>query len=83
MISEDKTEEYDDNFILKRNDLYQKAATLISDVTGIQMDVYTDSPYLQLYTSNGLGNVQGKHGVTYNKHAGVCLEPQFEPTSIN
>lgn len=54
MISEDKTEEYDDNFILKRNDLYQKAATLISDVTGIQMDVYTDSPYLQLYTSNGL-----------------------------
>nr|WP_157742213.1 aldose epimerase family protein [Macrococcus sp. IME1552] len=83
MISEDKTEEYDDNFILKRNDLYQKAATLIGDVTGIQMDVYTNSPCLQLYTSNGLDNVQGKHGVTYNKHAGVCLEPQFEPNNIN
>ncbi|WP_188019776.1 aldose epimerase family protein [Macrococcoides canis] len=83
MISKDKTDEYDDNFILKSNDIHQKAATLIGDVTGIQMDVYTDSPCLQLYTGNGLDNVQGKHDVTYNKHAGVCLEPQFEPNSIN
>ncbi|QIH77581.1 galactose-1-epimerase [Macrococcoides canis] len=83
MISEDKTDEYDDNYILKSNDIHQKAATLIGDVTGIQMDIYTDSPCIQLYTSNGLDNVQGKHDVTYNKHAGVCLEPQFEPNSIN
>lgn len=47
------------------------------------MNVYTDSPCIQLYTGNGLENLQGKHGMTYNKHAGVCLEPQFEPNSIN
>ena len=82
-ISEDKTDEYDDNFILNSIDIHQKAATLIGDVTGIQMDVYTNSPCIQLYTGNGLGDVHGKNGTVYNKHAGVCLETQFEPNSIN
>lgn len=82
-ISEDKTVEYDDNFILNSNDIHQKAAMLIGDVTGIHMDVYTNSPCIQLYTGNGLDNVYGKKGTVYNKHAGVCLETQFEPNSIN
>ncbi|WP_158554294.1 aldose epimerase family protein [Macrococcoides goetzii] len=83
MISEDKTDEYDDNFILNSSDIHQKAATLIGDVTGIQMDVYTNSPCIQLYTANGLDDVHGKNGTIYNKHAGVCLETQFEPNSVN
>jgi len=83
MISADKTDEYDDNFILNSSDIHQKAATLIGDVTGIQMDVYTNSPCIQLYTGNGLGDVHGKNGTVYNKHAGVCLETQFEPNSVN
>jgi len=82
-ISEDKTDEYDDNFILNSSDIHQKVATLIGDVTGIQMDVYTNSPCIQLYTGNGLDDVHGKKGTVYNKHAGVCLETQFEPNSIN
>lgn len=82
-ISEDKTDEYDDNFILNSSDIHQKAAMLIGDVTGIQMEVYTNSPCIQLYTGNGLDNVQGKQGSTYNKYAGICLETQFEPNSIN
>ncbi|MBQ5153014.1 galactose mutarotase [Macrococcus caseolyticus] len=82
-ISEDKNNEFDDNYILNSNDIQQKAATLIGDVTGIQMDVYTDSPCIQLYTGNGLNEILGKKGVVYNKHAGVCLETQFEPNSIN
>lgn len=83
MISEDKTDEYDDNFILNSSDIHQKAAMLIGDVTGIQMDVYTNSPCIQLYTGNGLDDVHGKNGMVYNKHSGVCLETQFEPNSIN
>lgn len=83
MISEDKLDEYDDNFILNSSDIHQKAATLIGDVTGIQMDVYTNSPCIQLYTGNGLDDVHGKNGTVYNKHAGVCLETQFEPNSVN
>lgn len=82
-ISEDKADEYDDNFILNNSDIHQKAATLIGDVTGIQMDVYTNSPCIQLYIGNGLDNVHGKKGTVYNKHAGVCLETQFEPNSVN
>ncbi|MCG7421164.1 galactose mutarotase [Macrococcus epidermidis] len=83
MISEDKKDEYDDNFILNSSDIHQKVATLIGDVTGIQMDVYTNSPCIQLYTGNGLDDVHGKNGTVYNKHAGVCLETQFEPNSVN
>lgn len=83
MISEDKTDEYDDNFILNSSDIHQKAATLIGDVTGIQMDVYTNSPCIQIYTGNGLDDVHGKNGKVYNKHTGVCLETQFEPNSVN
>ncbi|UTH02903.1 galactose mutarotase [Macrococcoides canis] len=82
-ISDDKTDEYDDNFILNSSDIHQKVATLIGDVTGIQMDVYTNSPCIQLYTANGLDDVHGKNGTIYNKHAGVCLETQFEPNSVN
>lgn len=82
-ISEDKTDEYDDNFILNSSDIHEKAATLVGDVIGLQMDVYTNSPCIQLYTGNGLDNVQGKNGATYDKHSGVCLETQFEPNSIN
>nr|WP_157742210.1 aldose epimerase family protein [Macrococcus sp. IME1552] len=82
-ISEDKTDEYDANFILNSSDIHQKAATLMGDVTGIQMDVYTNSPCIQLYTGNGLDDVHGKKGTVYNKHAGVCLETQFEPNSVN
>ncbi|TDM48514.1 galactose mutarotase [Macrococcoides goetzii] len=82
-ISEDKTDEYDDNFILNSSDIHEKAATLVGDVTGIQMEVYTNSPCIQLYTGNGLDDVHGKNGTVYNKHAGVCLETQFEPNSVN
>lgn len=83
MISEDKTDEYDDNYLLNSSDILQKAAMLIGDVTSIQMDVYTNSPCIQLYTGNGLDDVHGKNGTCYNKHAGVCLETQFEPNSVN
>lgn len=40
------------------------------------MKVLTTAPGLQLYTGNFIENVRGKEGVTYQKHAGLCLETQ-------
>lgn len=83
VIGEQQATGYDDNYILYPANIKQKSATLVSDQTGIQMDVYTDMPCIQIYTGNGLDNVAGKDGVTYQQFAGVCLETQYEPNSVN
>jgi len=62
----------------------QLAASLFSPVTGILMEVYTNEPGIQVYTGNFLtGEVAGKKGIKYQKHAAVCLETQKYPDSPN
>ena len=71
---------YDHNFVLGGEGL---AAEVYSPVTGIRMSVKTNSPGIQLYTSNMLdGTVTGK-GCTYEKHSSFCLETQIFPNAIN
>ena len=69
----------DHNFILNGT----HAATAQSSTRDVKMDVYTDMPALQLYTSNALGDCIGKSGATYSKHHAFCLEPQHCPNAIN
>ena len=60
------------------------AASLYSPLTGINLDVYTNEPGIQVYTGNFLdGSVKGKYGITYQKHAACCLETQKYPDSPN
>lgn len=60
------------------------AASLMSPVTGICVEVYTDEPGIQVYSGNFLdGTVKGKNGFVYNKHAAICLETQHYPDSPN
>ena len=73
---------YDHNFVLRAPG---KAASVISPKTGIRMTISTDSPGIQLYTSNmieGGGIAKGK-GVSYRTHSGFCLETQLFPDSPN
>ncbi|HCC86569.1 MAG TPA: galactose-1-epimerase [Porphyromonadaceae bacterium] len=76
---------YDHNWVLNTNgDISQVAATVYSPVTGIQLDVYTNEPGIQVYSGNFLdGSVTGKKGITYQKRAAVCLETQKYPDSPN
>ena len=69
----------DHNFILKS----EHAAMARSGDGEVAMDVYTDLPALQLYTTNSLAKFTGKDGATYGKHHAFCLEPQFCPNAIN
>ena len=57
-------------------------AILIDPFSGRQMAVHTDCPGIQLYSGNFL-NETGKGGVRYGKHAGIALETQFYPDSVN
>ncbi len=76
---------YDHNWVLNTaGDTTVPAATLYSPATGIQLDVYTNEPGIQVYSGNFLnGTVTGKGGVVYQQRAGICLETQHYPDGPN
>jgi aldose 1-epimerase len=48
------------------------------------MEVLTDQPGVQFYTSNGLdGSIKGKGGRAYGRRSALCLETQHFPDSPN
>lgn len=74
----------DHNFILNNEVKGQPAAQAFSKRTGIQLDVFTSEPGIQLYTGNSLnGKDKGKNGKAYHQHDGFCLETQKFPDSPN
>ena len=76
---------YDHNWVLNtKGDVTQVAATVYSPETGIQLDVYTNEPGVQVYTGNFLdGTVTGKNDAVYAKRNAICLETQKYPDSPN
>lgn len=76
---------YDHNYVLNiRPGEIGKAAEVEDETTGRVMEVYTNKPGLQFYTSNMLTPVEnGKDGATYHKRAGVCFETQYFPNACN
>lgn len=76
---------YDHNFVLdNEGSINNPAVELYSPESGILLTVYTNEPGVQVYSGNFLdGSVTGKKGITYNQHAGICLETQHYPNSPN
>lgn len=76
---------FDHNWVLStKGDITKLAAKLISPITGITMEVYTNEPGVQVYTGNFLdGTVKGKKGIVYPQRASVCLETQHYPDTPN
>ncbi len=58
-------------------------ATLSAD-NGLTLRMWTDQPGVQVYTSGGLNAAEGAHpGQRITPGAGLCLEPQHFPDSLN
>lgn len=75
---------YDHNFMINGNaHELRLAAKAIGDKSGIKMELYTDTPGLQLYTANFVSDESGKNGAVYNRRHAFCLEPQYVPDNIN
>lgn len=76
---------YDHNYVLNNNSgEVEKVAELVDETTGRVMEVFTNKPGLQFYTSNMLTPVEnGKDGATYDRRAGVCFETQYFPNACN
>ncbi|CAN0901623.1 Galactose mutarotase [Linum grandiflorum] len=76
---------YDINYVV--DDLspgrLKKAAVVKDHVSGRKLELWTNQPGVQFYTSNMLNDVKGKGGFTYQKYAGFCLETQGFPDSVN
>lgn len=73
---------YDHNFVFRKTE--GPNASAYAPKTGILMEVFTNSPGVQLYTANFMdGTTVGKNGVKYPKHGGFCLETQLFPDSVN
>ena len=64
----------DHNFIIKNDaEKMVKIAILESSESGRKMEIYSNTPGVQLYTGNHLEPI----------HKGICLEPQYFPDSVN
>lgn len=83
---------YDHNFVLRRERRepgaggteLAHAATLASMTSGLQMEVWTTEPCLQVYDGFKLNlPVSGLNGARYGASAGIALEPQHAPDSPN
>ncbi len=66
----------------QKADVPTKAARLESRESGIALEVFCDTPSIQLYTGNQLPEMKGKGGAVYRDHAGCCLEPGYFPNAI-
>ncbi len=76
---------YDHNWVInKKGEGVELAATVVSPVTGIKLEVLTDQPGIQFYGGNFLDAVvSGKLGKPYVFRSAFCLETQHFPDSPN
>jgi aldose 1-epimerase len=72
---------YDHNFAIDGRG-YRAAAVARCEENGIKMEVYTDKPAMQLYTSNALPQGIYKDGAEYRIHQAFCLETQYFPNAM-
>lgn len=76
----------DNNYVINNADgKIKKVAYLEDTVSGRYVEVYSDQPCIQIYTSNMIDveDVPFKNGVKQYKHCAVCLETQKMPDSVN
>ena len=70
----------DHNYIF--NNLGDKeVATLKNDK--LSLTVSSDLPCVHVYTANFIDEFNGKNGIKYYKHWGICLECDYYPNGIN
>ncbi len=78
------TQGIDHNLVFKSLPFEQLKAALRHEGTGIQLNLYTDQPGMQVYTGNFPdGSAQGKNGINYPRFGGLCLETQGFPDAPN
>ncbi|KAK7394518.1 hypothetical protein VNO78_15047 [Psophocarpus tetragonolobus] len=78
-----ETKGYDINYVLDGEKKIKLAAIVQDKKSGRVLQLYTNAPGLQFYTGNYVKDQKGKDGYVYQSHAGLCLESQAFPDSVN
>ncbi|MBR9914030.1 MAG: galactose mutarotase [Algicola sp.] len=73
---------YDDTFVLN-SDVDKAAAILSSEVTGIEMTVFTDQPALVIFTPKAFDQFSFKEGLVFDDYPAICFEAQNFPDAPN
>lgn len=75
---------YDHNYVLNKKSpgSLDLAARVTEPASGRVLEVWTEEPGIQFYTSNFLGKTRCR-GREYSRRCGFCLEPQHFPDSPN
>jgi aldose 1-epimerase len=71
---------YDHNFVIEGTGM-RFFGSVYCESSGRMLEVFSDQPAVQFYTSNFLGDLNGKRD--YHNRWGVCLETQNFPDAIN
>ncbi|KAF3565965.1 hypothetical protein DY000_02018949 [Brassica cretica] len=75
---------YDINYCLDgKVDKMRKIVELGDKKSGRKMELSANQPGLQFYTGGMLKDIKGKNGAVYQAFAGLCLETQSYPDSVN
>lgn len=78
------TSGYDHNWVLDDVDgTLREIAVLEDPKSGRKLKTFTTLPGVQFYAGNGIADEPGKGGIKYAPRAGLCLETQYFPDSIN
>ena len=76
---------FDHNFVLNKPEsgVMSFAACACDPISGRRMEVWTNKPGIQLYTSNMLHEESGKGGAVYGHNQAFCLETQLFPDAMS
>lgn len=74
---------YDINYVLDSKRDMKKVAVVQDSKSGRKMEILSNQAGVQFYSSNMLDNVKGKDGTVYRRYAGIALETQGFPDSVN
>ncbi|XVF09115.1 hypothetical protein REPUB_Repub07fG0063300 [Reevesia pubescens] len=76
---------YDINYVLDKPSRkhLRKVAVVQESKSGRKMQLWTNMPGVQFYTSNMLKSEKGKDGFVYSTYAGLCFETQGFPDAVN
>ncbi|MDO5147190.1 MAG: aldose epimerase family protein [Eubacteriales bacterium] len=74
----------DHNYVIRnQHSGMRKIAEARERSSGIWMELYSDLPGMQFYTSDSLKDCTGKGHTVYRKRNGFCMEPHYYPDSVN
>lgn len=73
---------FDEVYVLPKN-VNKKVASLYDDITGREVDVYTDAEALIIFNGIAENDSPQKNNIIYKGYCGFCMETQFVPNAIN